>query len=423
MNPIASSITEFEFAHGERVFVAPTGAKNLVSIEGSVLGGWASLSGSAKEVPGIASEIFDAGTKTKGKDFFRETLAARGASLDFVPGADRTSFYGSCFPEDVTMLLTIIAECLAGAEFPASEVKAAKERAFGNLKESLTDTRTQAGGALMRAVYAPDHVNYAETTNICIKHTEKVTRAELVSFRKTLGKRGLVMSLAGDIHPSDAKKAVEKALKLLPEGTFTEDVQRPNKKISSASETLVSIKDKANIDTYLGVAVPLTYDSKEFLPFMAVCSMLGGRGLSSGHLMRTIRERDGYTYGIYCMPTGFEKNTEGMFRIWATFSPATYEKAVAATRKEINFFFKNGITEEALEFKKSEISGSYLVSLSTSKGMAAVLHKIGREGKPLSYIDEYPALIRALTLSEIKEAAALIPLSKLSLAAAGSFIK
>jgi hypothetical protein len=49
-----------------------------------------------------------------------------------------------------------------------------------------------------------------------------------------------------------------------------------------------------------------------------------------------------------------------------------------------------------------------------------MLHKIGVEGKPLSYLDEYPSLIRALSLKDVMDIVPLLPVSKLSLAAAGT---
>jgi predicted Zn-dependent peptidase len=52
-----------------------------------------------------------------------------------------------------------------------------------------------------------------------------------------------------------------------------------------------------------------------------------------------------------------------------------------------------------------------------------MLHKVGIDGKQLSYIDEYPKLIKAVTLEDIQTVAKMISVDKLSIAAAGSFLK
>ncbi len=420
MEPLTQNVTELEFSHGERVFIARTGAKNVVTMEGSVRGGWSTLPRSKAETACMAAELLDAGTLKKGKDAIREPLALRGASLSFSSGVDRTFFSGSCFPEDVSFLLSVVAECLAGASFPSAEIVRAKERALGEFAEAKTDTRRQAAGALSRLLYTSGHVNYAQTLETRAKGTRLVTRADLTSFRNTLGKDGLVLSIVGDVVPSEVHRNVERMLAKLPSKGIQDIPERHNAKVQHAEETFISIPDKANIDVYMGMSVPLTFESPEYLSFLTLGSMLGGRGLSTGHLMRTIRERDGYTYGIYSQPDGFTEHTHGMFRIWATFSPAIFEKAVAATKKEMSWFFKNGITEAALETKKDEMAGGYQVGLATTHGLASMLHKIGVEGKPLSYLDEYPSLIRTLSLKDVMNIVPLLPVSKLSLAAAGT---
>jgi predicted Zn-dependent peptidase len=67
------------------------------------------------------------------------------------------------------------------------------------------------------------------------------------------------------------------------------------------------------------------------------------------------------------------------------------------------------------------MSGLYVVGLSTTRGLAAALHQIGRRHRDLSYIDDYITLLNAITVKDLQDAADLIPLQKLSLAAAGTF--
>ena len=421
MEKILTNVTELEHA-GMRFFASRTGAHDIVSIEGSVFGGWNMLPRAKCEVPVLVAELLDAGTSTKSKDVIREALGARGASLSFSAGGDRLYFSGSCLPEDVTFLLKTIVECLSDASFPAAEIKNAKERALGDLEEEKTQTRSLASAALSRIMYDSSHVNYAETISARKKSIESVTRGELVAFRKTLGQGGLVLSVTGDTQPSDLLQNAKQIMSKLPKGTVSAPVKKPNTKKQTAESELVSVKDKANIDVYLGAAVPLTYEHELFLPYIVLNEMLGGRGFTS-HLMMTIRERDGLTYGVYTVSSGFGGLAEGSFQVWATFSPQKYEESVKTLKKEIALFFKELITSNALEARKLEMIGGYTVGLSTTRGLASMLHKIGVENKELSYIDEYPELLKAITVEDLHKAAALIPLSKLSLAAAGTFTK
>lgn len=424
MASIIANVTELELADGERIFIAPTKTKDVVTLEGSVLGGSNMLPKEKLDAVSLAVDLLDAGTSTKTKDQIRETLSSRGIALSFSSGGDRTYFSGSCLPEDLPILLQTIVECLSGASFPAKEIARGKERLLSDLNELKTNTRGHAARTLMRHLYAPSHVNYPPTLEERIAAIPKITRNDLVTFRKLLGRGGLVLSVVGDISVSAAERAITSAFKKQPTGTAVPPEKKPNTKKQEAKELLVPIKDKANIDTLLGVATPMNYDHPLYVAFFVFCSLLGGRdGVFSGHLMRTIRERDGLTYGIYVINAGFGDKADGAFRILATFSPATFKTAVAKTREEVAIFLKSGLTAKALLGKQDQLVGSYLVGMSTTDGLASALHGIGIEGKPLSYLDTYLDLIRAVTVDDLKAVAKLIPFDKLSLAASGSFEK
>lgn len=226
--------------------------------------------------------------------------------------------------------------------------------------------------------------------------------------------------MTGDIDAKATARAAEAAFKRLPAGTLEAPAKPHNARRQESQEARIDIADKANVDVFLGAALPLTYNDPLYLPFIVATEMLGGRGFTS-HLMSTIRERDGLTYAVYSRPTGFTGGSEGAFQIWATFSPGRFDESVAKLRQEIDFFFAKGLTEKNLAARQEEMSGLYAVGLSTTRGLAAALHQMGRRHRDLSYIDEYLKLIQAISLKDVRAASALIPLDKLSLAAAGTF--
>ncbi|MBA3789095.1 insulinase family protein [Patescibacteria group bacterium] len=421
MDSLAKNITEKKLFENARVFIAPMRTQDVVTLEGSVLGGSNMLPRSLRETPFLASKLFDAGTKKHDKKNLRESLAARGASLSFSAGGDRTYFSGSCLPEDLPFLLQIVEECLSTAVFQPAEISSTRERLLGRLKEQRTDTRTQASNELSRLLYDETHLNYAEKDAFQEKSLKSVTRAQLVDFRSSLGREGLVLAIVGDIDTATALRAVERTFGRLAKGTQTSVLKKKNTKAPMMQEKRISIAEKTNIDIFLGCVVPLTYESPEYLPLSVLTHMLGGS--FAAHLMQTVRERDGLTYGIQSYLSDFGKDLEGSFRIWATFSPDLYERGVQTIRKEVKNFLSAGLTENALTQKKEERTGSYVIGLSTTGGLASLLHKIGREGKPLSYLDEYPRLIRALVVKDIRAAAPMINLDRLSLAVAGTFTK
>ncbi|MEK6824898.1 MAG: pitrilysin family protein [Nanoarchaeota archaeon] len=422
MNRISDHIYEKSLSSGGRLFALPMKTRDVVTIEGSILGGSHLLPRPLAEVPRLAGRLYDAGTKTRGKNVLRNALSVRGASLSFSGRGDRTHFSASCLPEDLPFILTLIAECLREPVFNPQELIMTRERAYSRLKDGKTDTRRQASHALRRLAYDIDHVNYAETDAIRERQLKAVTRANLLSFHETyVGQGGLVLAMTGDIDAIQACTIAERAFVTLPSGTEILPAKKRNHKKQEGKEAHLNIPEKANVDVYLGASIPVVLDDTNYLPMFMVTDMLGG-GFAS-HLMQTVRERDGLTHGIRASLGGMAPDTDGFFYIWSTFSPNLFEKGVTTIRKETETFFTHHLRKELLEKKKDEIAGSYLIGLSTTSGMAHQLHSIGARGKDRSYIDEYPELIRALTLTSIKDVAAYISLSRLSLSAAGTFAK
>jgi zinc protease len=412
----AATVEEFALPDGGRVFVAPMATKDVVAIEGSVFGGPNFFPNRNSAIPDIATDLLDAGTARMNKQVLREGLAARGASLSFMSSGDRTYFSATCFPEDVAYVLRIASECLYGATFPQKEIAAAKQRALGILQESKSDTRTQAHIKFLRLLYDSSHVNFPETTQDLETRTRAVEREDLQDFRNRVG-GGLVLAVTGDVHSAAVRRAVET---ITPRAKGTAGMTKAlNTRAQNPQKERIHIPDKANIDLFMGAYMPITKRHELYHALIIVADMLGG-GFAS-YLTKTIRERDGLTYGIRAGLGGLSDGADGYFRIWSTFSPQLFEKSVIRLRYELKQFFTKHVTPKNADMKKEEIIGSYLLGLSTTRGMAQTLLMIGIDNKELTYLYEYPDIIQKTTFRSIQNAAKLVPVQKFSSVSAGTF--
>ncbi|HYD93508.1 MAG TPA: pitrilysin family protein [Candidatus Paceibacterota bacterium] len=407
---------------GMRLLAVRTHTKDVVVIVGSILGGSHMQPVSKRAVAWTMEDLLDAGTKKHTKEELRDQLSSLGASLSFSCGGDRLFFEATCLPEDIDTVLGIVVECLTEATFPKKEIELSIKRQIAGRTESKSDTGREAVRALERTLYEKSHPGYTMTADEGIVSLRKVTRKDIVDMYRKLGRTGLTFAIGGDIDPEKCLRLAERKLKALPEGKFAPTVM-PVPKRQPKKEVLVKIKDKANVDVMLGVRALINRDHPQFLAFRVLLSLLGGGGISTGHLMRTVRERDGLTYGIRAFAAEFADRADGYMAIWATFAPKVYEKGVETIRKEVRSFFRNGITKELLEAKKEEMLGKYLVGLSTTSGLVSTLHGNAIEDKETAYLLEYPKELQKLTLDDIHNARKLVPLTELSLAAAGTFAK
>ncbi len=90
--------------------------------------------------------------------------------------------------------------------------------------------------------------------------------------------------------------------------------------------------------------------------------------------------------------------------IQGTFAPELLDQGVASTLRELRRFVTDGVTAEELRDFKATIIGSYKIGLATSEGAAGQLLVNVQRGLPVSYIDELPQKIAALTLEQVNGA-------------------
>jgi len=119
--------------------------------------------------------------------------------------------------------------------------------------------------------------------------------------------------------------------------------------------------------------------------------------------MSAVRDREGLTYGI---GAGISDDTfvDGRWQVEASFAPALLDKGIASTRREILRWWNDGVTATELDERKQNLVGTFEVSLSTTRGIAAALLAAIERGYDARWLDEYPQRIKALTLEQVNAA-------------------
>ncbi len=123
----------------------------------------------------------------------------------------------------------------------------------------------------------------------------------------------------------------------------------------------------------------------------------------TGRLMGTVRDKEGLTYGISAS-MGDDSIVDGAWDINASFAPTLLSKGVAATRRELDKWWNEGVTDQELAARKQGIIGSYFVGLSTTSGLAGTILLNAQRGYDLSWLDDYPKAVKALTRAQVNAA-------------------
>ncbi|MCE9520216.1 MAG: insulinase family protein, partial [Verrucomicrobia bacterium] len=166
----------------------------------------------------------------------------------------------------------------------------------------------------------------------------------------------------------------------------------------SGEQVFVNIPDKASISVILGQSSGLRAGEPGWLALQAATHALG-LGFTS-RLIGNVRDREGLTYGISAKLSD-DTYRPGALKIAGTFAPSLLEKGLTSTRREIEDWWKNGITADELAYHQSAMTGKFLVGLETTEGLATQLMLCAQRGFEIKWLDDFPAMVLALKLEEV----------------------
>jgi zinc protease len=167
-------------------------------------------------------------------------------------------------------------------------------------------------------------------------------------------------------------------------------------------EDLVHLQDKASVDIVMGHASRLRRANPDYLAAMIANRALGQSTLSS-RLGLKVRDEMGLTYGInsYFSDSGLG---DGPYLVTVTVAPENVALAIKTTQQIIEDYVSEGITAEEIADEQSSMIGGYKLGLATNAGIAGQLVSTEIYGLGVTYLDEFPQHVKALSKSEIDAA-------------------
>ena len=403
MGTFSSQVITNDEVKGVKTYVMPTGAKDVVTISGSMLGGSIHCANTNSKTAALVSSMLDKGTENKDKYEISETLESVGAELSFSSTRYHTNFTGFCLKNNLKTVVSLLSEQLRMPSFSSSELSTLQGRICGNLERDKENTKKLAMINFLRRLFPSNHPNYRETVNESIDLISKIKKEDLIAFHKgQYGLGSIKIAAAGDVNPADFNSQMFEAIgdwnsKEVEIPKLTEKAREPKE-----GSEIIKVQDKTSSDLYIGQPIGIDREHEDYYALMLGIYILGGN--FSARLMQTVRDKQGLTYGIGSSISGVSFGADGYWNIWGTFSPDILKKGVEATKEQVDLWFNKGVTEDELSAKKTTISGSYKVSMDSTAGLAAKILSNAEHGRELSYLDEYPKIIESISLSEVNSA-------------------
>jgi zinc protease len=349
----------------------------------------------------FTSSVLMRGTQTRDFQKLYDELESVGASFGYNSGTHYTGFGGRSLVEDLPLLLDVMADTLQNPTFPKDQVEKLRAQMLTSLAIRAQDTSDMASLTFDELLY--DGHPYSRADEGWPETVQAITLNDLVEFhRKYYGPRGMVISIVGAVEPEKAVGEVERFL-----GGWQNEAQEDAPALpefnppAKTVQRHYSIPGKYQSDIVMGTYGPARNDP-EYFPASLGNNILGQFGLM-GRIGEVVREQSGLAYYAYSsLSAGIGP---GAWYVCAGVNPSNLEKATDLIKQELKRYIDDGVTPDELADSQTNFIGRLPLSLESNGGVAGSLLNIERYNLGLDYYRQYPDLVKAVTVDNVRETA------------------
>ena len=398
----ALSAVRAELGNGVVVLAQESGPSPAVAINATFFAGSAQ---DPLDLPGVAyltRRVIDRGAAHRSASEIADALDDRGVSLRVAAARDSFSVSCNCLSEEVGPLLALIADIGRAPLFPEAEIQKRRLEAITSVRQDDDNPSVRAIDVLVEMLYGPSHP-YGRRFKGTAASLEAIERQHLVDFHaRCLTPSGLRVAIVGDVR---ANEAVEAATELFGDWTgpaARPDVVLPPPGVPARQRHHESMPGKPQADIGYGFTTIRRLDPRYYAYWM-MNNILGQFGLG-GRLADNIRERQGMAY--YAYSTLEARVSEGPLIIRAGVNPADVERTIEAIDAEVRALGQDGATAAEFADTRDSLIGSIPRMLESNESIAEFLLGAEQFGLGLDHERMLPDLLRAVTLDDVRDAAA-----------------
>ena len=346
----------------------------------------------------LLAATLTAGTARRTRWDVDTELGAVGGELGVAVDPERLSLGAAVLAEGLPATLDVLADVLAGAAFPAEQVRGERDRLVERLDVARSRPGVPAREALLRAALG-DHPSVRE-----VPRSDDVAAVSPAAVRalhrRAVVPAGSLLVLVGDLRPARTLELVARALSGWDAtGTAT---ALPPWRTPPAGGTLLLDRPGAGQSQLRLVAEGVSRLDPDYPAAQLANLVLGG--YFSSRLVENVREDKGFTYGA---SSGFDATTAGtLLSVELDTARETTAAALHETRHELGRMVVDPPTDDEVDAARRYAVGTLAIGLATQAGLASNLARLVPLGLDVDWVRTHPARLAATTAEQVRAAAA-----------------
>lgn len=345
---------------------------------------------------GMTHGLLDAGAGGLDEEQIAERIADTGAHIGGGVDADRASLAlrSLSSKSEREAALELMRTILAQPSFPAAVLERERARAIANIRENETRPESIASRRFAAAIY-PEHPYGVSST---VASITAITREDLLDFyRSHYVAKGAVVSIIGDVTRAEAEAIAQRLTEALPQGAVPPSLTA----VKLPARQDIRIKHPAN-QAHVMIGLPaIARNDPDYFPLLVGNYTLGGGGFVS-RLMQEVREKRGYSYSVYSASA--PRQLPGPFQIGLQTKRDQVDAALKVVDTVLQDYIAKGPTEKELAAAKKNMIDGFALRIDSNAKLLGYLATIGVHGLPLTYMDDFPARVKAVTAAQVKAA-------------------
>ena len=362
--------------------------------------------GSRRDPPGkeglaaMVAGLLDAGAGNLDEEAIQQQLASSATQLNGFADVESAGLRLRTLtrPALLQRATELAVRELSQPRFTLAALERERQRAIDGLQQRQEDGAALADIMLRQRMYGSHP--YGKPALVSTQSLQAIRRDDLLAFWRQHYRADLaVVSIVGAISRADAEKLADTLLRDLPTGDAAPPAIPPVMVPPPALPLSVS---RPGSQTHIVLGMPvLTRDDPDYYALIVGNYILGGGGFDS-RLMRELRSRRGLTYGVSSHFTPLQQ--AGPFVIALATRNAEATTALQAVREVLHTYIENGLTEAELTQAKANIIGGFALRYDSNGKLLPYLAAMGQYQLPLSYLQDYPREVAALSAAQIRSA-------------------
>jgi predicted Zn-dependent peptidase len=351
------------------------------------------------DLPGTAllTQTLFSGTRTLSTVDIAAALQSVGGGLGAGADPDRLLISGNALVDGLPRLLSILADVLTNATYPADEVGTERDRLVDRIQVAQSQPAHLARVGLLKRVYGthpyavqtptPEEVKEVDPEQLLALHAERVHP------------NGAVLVLVGNIDPDRAIEEAEAALGSWA-GTGLEVTLPPAPELVAGPLTLVD--RPGSVQSSLRIALPGVPRTHPDHAALQLANLVFG-GYFSSRWVENIREDKGYTYGPHSL---IEHSVAGtILVVSAEVATEVTGPALLETWYELGRLASLPPRRDELDQARQYALGTLQLGASTQAGLAGLTSTYAGYGLRLDYLARHAVLLEQATLDQVAGAA------------------